>query len=105
MILKLRIQDDKRVITWRILDEIKQIDYKYIDEPKPEELKSIKESKMVYINTSPDIPDKRIVEIWVTYKKGITNIMYTDDIFYIMNDSGKTCDTVLPLFDNEEIGL
>lgn len=103
MILKLRIQDDKRIITWRILDEIKQIDYKYMDEPK--DLKSIKESEMVYINTNPNLPNKRIVEIWITYKKGTTDIMYTDDIFYIMNDMGKTCDTVLPLFDNEEIGL
>ena len=87
MILKLRTGIDLKT-SWRIIDNIKQVDYKYIDEPK----KFGKED--YYINNFPGVEDKRIVEITVSYTRGFHDVIFTDDMVYILNDAGKTCDTI-----------
>jgi len=99
MILKLRMPGDgKSSIAWRLLDKIKKIDYKYVDESVVIERKK-KEAKIFYINTyQKTTPEegkkKRVVEIYIVYEDGFGDIFYTDDMVYIMNDNGKTCDTI-----------
>lgn len=88
MILKMRTQGPEKGIGWKMIDGIKQINYKYMDEPK--ELTP----NAIYINTYPDLPDKRVTEITISYKDGNVEKIYTDDAVYIMNDDGKTCDTI-----------
>ena len=98
MILKLRMPSDgKSSITWRLLDKIKKIDYKFIDESIVIERKA-KEGGILYINTYKGLSNskriKRVVEIYIVFEDGHGNMFYTDDMVYIMNDNGKTCDTI-----------
>jgi len=92
MILKLRMQvnqTDKEEVAWRILDNIKRIDYKYVDEPT-----NCNEAGITYINTYPEVLNKRVTELDVLYKNGYLETMYTDDVVFVLNDNGKTCDTI-----------
>jgi len=87
MILKLRTGIDEH-LSWRIIDYVDQIDYRYIDEPKefgPNDN---------YVNVFPNVKNKRIVEIAILHRGGLRTIMWTDDIVYILNNEGKTCDTI-----------
>ena len=58
----------------------------------------IKHPKILYINTYPKIADpkatKMIAEVYIVFEDGTGNMFYTDDMVYIMNDNGKTCDTI-----------
>jgi len=92
MILKLRMIGDNKRLAYKLIDNIKAIEYKYMDEPK--NIKALKESKILYINTYPNISDKVVVEINVEFENGMFDMIYTDDIVYILNDNGKTCDTI-----------
>lgn len=92
MILKLKTRNSEHVAAWRLLDKIKKIDYTYIDEPK--DIKKRIDAGIIYINSFPDVPDKRITEICIVYEDGLGDMFYTDDMVYIMNDNGKTCDTI-----------
>lgn len=87
MILKLRTGIEKN-LGWKIIGCVEQIDYKYIDEPK--ELCRGE----VYINVFPDVPDKRVTKIIIFRKNGPREVIYTDDAVYILNNDGKTCDTI-----------
>ena len=91
MILKLRMIGDNGRLAYRLIDNIKTIEYKFIDEP---DIEKLKEEEIVYINTYPRYPGKTVVEIWIKYENGFFEMMYTDNVFYIMNDNGKTCDTI-----------
>lgn len=99
MILKLRMPGDgKSSIAWRLLDKIKKIDYKYVDESVVIARKK-KDPTLFYINTySGTVPEegknKRVLEIYIVFEDGFGDIFYTDDMVYIMNDNGKTCDTI-----------
>ena len=98
MILKLRMPGDgKSSIAWRLLDKIKKIDYKYVDESVVITKKK-REAGTLYINTYPAVSNqkatKRVTEIYVVYEDGFGDMFYTDDMVYIMNDNGKTCDTI-----------
>ena len=92
MILKLRMIGDNKRLAYKLIDNIKGIEYKYMDEPK--NIKELKESKILYINTYPNLADKTVVEIDIQYENGMFDMIYTDDIVYILNDNGKTCDTI-----------
>ena len=98
MILKLRMPSDgKSSIIWRLLDKIKKIEYKYVNESIVTERKA-KEGGILYINTYKELPNskkiKRVVEIYIVYEDNHGDTFYTDDMVYIMNDNGKTCDTI-----------
>ena len=90
MILKLRMIGDNGRLAYRLIDNIKTIEYKFMDEP---DIEKLKEEEIVYINSYPELPDKTVVEIWIKYENGFFEMMYTDNVFYIMNNNGKTCDT------------
>ena len=92
MILKLKIRNSEKGTAWRLLDKIKKIDYTYIDTPK--DIKKKMEAGIIYINNYPNAPDKRITEICIVYEDGLGDMFYTDDMVYVMNDNGKTCDTI-----------
>lgn len=87
MILKLRTGIDLKT-SWRLIDNIEQIDYKYIDEPKEFE------ENDDYINSFPNVKDKRITQIDLRIERGLVQTIFTDDIVYILNNNGKTCDTI-----------
>lgn len=92
MILKLRMKTVNG-IAWRLLDKIKKIDYEYIDE-KIILTRMEKDVSIFYINSYPELKDKRIVVVYIVFEDGLGDMFYTDDMVYIMNDMGKTCDTI-----------
>lgn len=87
MFLKLNTGIEKN-LGWKVIGNIKQIDYKYIDEPKKFG------SGEIYINVFPDLEDKRVTKIIIFFKDGPREVIYTDAAVYILNDDGKTCDTI-----------
>lgn len=87
MFLKLRTGREKN-LGWKLIGNVLSVDYKYVDEPK--ELPA----GTRYINTYHELPNKRVTEITIYYKSGPREILYTDDMVYILNDDGKTCDTI-----------
>jgi len=100
MILKMRMRGSHRVnkvgnpgISWRLLDKIKKIDYEFVNEEFVI-AKKTKNDPVIYVNNYPKVPDKRVTEIYIVYENGIDDMFYTDDMVYIMNDDGKTCDTI-----------
>ncbi|MBA7579941.1 hypothetical protein ES695_05075 [Candidatus Atribacteria bacterium 1244-E10-H5-B2] len=100
MILKLRTQRILKAITWRLLDDIKEINYGRIDEPKWLKGKTMTpyQGKISgipdYINTYPEALHKIITQLDIYYKNGDTETIFTDNEVYIMDDSGKTIDTI-----------
>ena len=100
MILKLRMSGSHGVnkvgnpgISWRLLDKIKKIDYEYVDEEFVLKKKA-KNDPVIYVNNYPNHQYKRVTEIYVVFDDGHGEMFYTDDMVYIMNDNGKTCDTI-----------
>ena len=92
MILKLKTRNSEKGTAWRLLDKIKKIDYTYVDEP--EDIKRRIEEGIIYINSYPNVSNKKITEICIVYENGLGEMFYTDDMVYVMNDAGKTCDTI-----------
>ena len=101
MILKLRIYCTEKGVSWRLLDKIKKIDYSYIYE-KVMLKKRTKNIAIPYFNTYPlrkingkeSKLNKKIAEVCIVYENGQGDMFYTDDMVFIMNDNGKTCDTI-----------
>lgn len=87
MILKLRTGIDLNT-SWKLIDNIKQVDYQHIDEPK----KFGKSDE--YINCFPGVEDKRIVRIIIQFENGLGRVIFTDDMVYVLNNQGKTCDKI-----------
>ncbi|MBA7578223.1 hypothetical protein ES708_20085 [subsurface metagenome] len=56
--------------------------------------KKAKNDPVIYVNNYPKVPNKRVTEIYIVYEDGLGDMFYTDDMVYIMNDNGKTCDTI-----------
>lgn len=93
MILKLRVKKEKNVMSWRIFDKVKEVNYEFIDETSA--LANMKNYPgIIYINSYGSKQDKRVAEVLVTFENSDGEILYTDDMVYIMNDNGKTCDTI-----------
>lgn len=100
MILKMRMcgshgknKVGNQGISWRLLDKIRKIDYEFVDEKFILEKKA-KNDPVIYVRNYPKVPDKRVAEIYIVYEDGHGDMFYTDDMVYIMNDNGKTCDTI-----------
>ena len=100
MILKMRMRGShgknkvgNTGISWRLLDKIKKIDYEYVDEAFVI-AKKAKNDPVIYVNNYPKVENKRVTEIYIVYENGFGDMFYTDDMVYIMNDNGKTCDTI-----------
>lgn len=97
MILKLRLPTHGETCAWRLLDKIRKIDYEFVDET-PALRKKIEDAGMMYINSYPAVSDskttKKVAEVCIVYENGLGEMFYTDDMVFIMNDTGKTCDTI-----------
>ena len=87
------MRGSKRSVAWRLLDKIKKVDYEFVDE-KIILAKKVANDPVIYINNYPKVPDKRVTELYFIYEDGTGDMLYTDDMVYIMNDNGKTCDTI-----------
>ena len=37
---------------------------------------------------------KKVAVVYIVFEDGLGDMFYTDDMVYIMNDNGKTCDTI-----------
>ena len=92
MILKLRMIGDNKRLAYRLTDNIKTIEYKFMDEPK--DMQKYLDSGITYINSYPNLSDKTVVEIDIQFENKMFEMVFTDDIAYILNDNGKTCDTI-----------
>ena len=100
MILKMRMRGShgknkvgNQGISWRLLDKIKKIDYEYVDE-KIVLARKKGNDPVIYVNNYINISNKRVTEIYIVFEDGHGDMFYTDDMVYIMNDNGKTCDTI-----------
>lgn len=97
MILKIRMrgshEPNKEGVSWRLLDKIKKVDYEYVDEAFVL-AKKAKDDPVIFVNNYPRVPNKRVTEICIVFEDGLGDMFYTDDIVYIMNENGKTCDTI-----------
>lgn len=102
MILKIRMRESHgNGVSWRLLDKISKVDYMHIDEKIALE-RQVKNFGVLYINTYPlqkidgkvSKLNKKIAEVCFTFESGLSDMFYTDDMVYIMNDNGKTCDTI-----------
>ena len=73
------------------------LDYKFIDESVMIARRK-KGDKTYYINTYPHNVRpkaiKRVAEIYIVFENGVGDVIYTDDMVFIMNDDGKTCSTI-----------
>ena len=85
------------IAAWRIIDNIRRIDYSFVDETESL-IKNAEAGGIIYINAYPAKSDspaiKRIAEICIIYEDKTGEMFYTDDMVYIMNNEGKTCDTI-----------
>ena len=83
-------------VSWMLMDNIQQIHYKYIEVPK--NIIKFQEAGILYINTYKAVDDpkaiKKILEISLRYENKVFDTIFTDDLVYIMNNEGKTCDTI-----------
>jgi len=86
MFLKFRT-GEKEHTSWKVIDKIKQVDYRYMDEPEFGE-------KDNYINVFPGVKNKTIAQVIIRHDDGYGEEIYTDDIVYILNDKGHTCDSI-----------
>jgi hypothetical protein len=82
-----------------MIDKVARVDWEFVDKT-PELRKHAEKACMMWIDSHPrDIPKagrKRIAEIHIVYEGEDKRFesFYTDDMVYIMNDDGKTCDTI-----------
>lgn len=87
MILKLRTGIDPKT-SWKLIDHIEEINYKHIDKPKG----YCEKDNCIF--SFPDEEKIRITQINLRIERGLVQEIFTDDIVYILNDNGKTCDTI-----------
>ncbi len=80
-------------ISWRLLDKIRKIDYEFVDEEFVLARKA-KNDPVVYVNNRPSVANRRVAEVYIVFEDGHGEMFYTDDMVYVMNDNGKTCDTI-----------
>lgn len=100
MILKMRMRGSHgrnkvgaSEFSWRLLDKIRKIDYEFVDEEFILKKKA-KNDPVIYVNNYQNVPNKRVAEVYIVFEDGHGKMLYTDDMVYIMNDNGKTCDTI-----------
>ena len=97
MILKIRIPTDTKTCGWRLIDRVKKVDYEFVDETDLLK-KNAEAAGIIYIDKHKTIIDspevKKVAVICFEIENDFHEMFYTDDMVYIMNDNGKTCDTI-----------
>ena len=82
---------------WLVMDKVRAVDYKYMDSKKGKELCVINRKQNVpvrWIENYEEIKNERIAMMVVKYKDKPDEMIFTDDTIYILNDDGKTCESV-----------
>ena len=103
MILKLRVltHTGTHTCSWKMIDKVSRLSWEFVDKT-PELRKHAETACMMWINSYPmEDPDpdgkrKRIAQVHVVYddEECRHETFYTDDMVFIMNDNGKTTDTI-----------
>jgi len=103
MILKFKMPTHTDTCGWRIIDKVSRVDYEFVE--KTSKLRKHAETACImWINSYPieeRIPNSakairhRVAEVHIVFEDDDKHeMLYTDDIVYIMNNDGKTCDTI-----------
>jgi len=97
MMIKIRIGKEKT--HWLVIDNVKDIEYEYRDAKESYELYKINKQQQVPVRwiehfSMKDLKGRKVAMVTVRYKDCPDEIIFTDDSIYILNDEGKTCDSV-----------
>lgn len=97
MMLKIKIG---KGTNWRVVDNVKSIHYDYIDEKEAAKRRAENAKSQIpiynvnnYGGPGSEI-EVRICEVIVNYNDKSWEAIYTDDTIYVLNNEGKTCDSV-----------
>lgn len=96
MILKFRMMTHGKPAAWRVIDKVRRVDWEYV-EPTDELKERAEKAGIIFINLrkkDPDVPARVIAEIRIKFENGSKDIFYSDEMVFILNDEGKTCDTI-----------
>ena len=97
MILKFRIMTHGKPAAWRIIDEVRRVDWEYVE--ATEVLKERAEkAAIVFMCLRKEKPEgnrpKMVAEVRIMFENGNQDTFYTDEMVFILNNEGKTCDTI-----------
>ena len=97
MILKFRMMTHGKFTSWRIIDGVRRVDWEYVE--VTETLKGRAEKAgIIFICLRKQKPEsdrpKLITEIRIMFESGNQDMFYTDEMVFILNNEGKTCDTI-----------
>ena len=95
MILKVR--NGMRNNDWRLIDNIAEVNYSIVD--AKEEISSCKVSTRGFLFT--DSP--HLIEAYISFRDHTGEIIYTDNTMYILDDSGKTIETIYNCYSTAKI--
>lgn len=101
MILKLGTTTHSRTCNWIMMDKVSRIRWNFVDKT-PELKKHAERACMMWIDSYPIDADsksplarrKMMVVVHVNFENGKYDILYTDDLVYVLNNEGKTIDTI-----------
>ena len=97
MILKFRIMTHGKPAAWRIIDGVRRVDWEYVDATDVLK-KRAEKAGIVFIclrKEDPNAPgSNRVAEVRIMFEDGNQDIFYTDEMVFILNNEGKTCDTI-----------
>lgn len=96
MILKFRIMTHGKPAAWRMIDGVRRVDWEYV-EPTDDLKKRAEKAGIIFINLrkeDSDVPARGVAEIRIMFESGIKDMFYTDEMVFILNNEGKTCDTI-----------
>ena len=96
MILKFRMMTHGKPAAWRIIDEVRRVDWEYVEATDILK-KRAEKAGIVFIclrKEDPDVPARGVAEVRIMFEDGNQDIFYTDEMVFILNNEGKTCDTI-----------
>lgn len=96
MMLKIRSKNPDKGIAWKLIDNVKEMNYEYMSPTKAEEIKDkCKETPSYYFRNFKSCGElKRVCLIWVEKNDNTKLLITTDDTVYVLNDAGRTCESV-----------
>jgi hypothetical protein len=95
MILKIKMPTHTAFCGWRLIDKVTRIDWEFVDKT-PELRKHAEDACFMWINSDkPNETRKKTAEVHIVFEDNDRHEMfYTDNMVFIMNNNGKTCDTI-----------
>lgn len=97
MILKFRMMTHEKPAAWRIIDKVRRVDWEYVEVTEVLRERTEK-AGIIFICLHKQKPEsdfpKMVTEIRFMFESGNQDMFYTDEMVFILNDEGKTCDTI-----------